>query len=58
MRRKRSKRNERKPLKGGTPMLDPSTVELAAVLEQIAAMEALPLAASPRPRKGKRRCAT
>jgi hypothetical protein len=42
----------------GKPRLDPSIVELAAVLEEIAAMDALPLASSPPPRKRRRRCAT
>ncbi len=58
MRRKRSKRYNGKPAKDGLPVLDPSTVELAAVLEQIAAMDALPLAPSPPPRRRRRRCAT
>jgi hypothetical protein len=42
----------------GKPRLDPSIVELAAVLEAIAAMDALPLASSPPPRRRRRRCAT
>src|ERR1700681_2029686 len=56
MRRKRFKK--RTTPHNGKPGLDPSIAELAAVLEQIAGMDALPLASSPRPRKGKRRCAT
>jgi hypothetical protein len=58
MRRKRIKRNNCKPAKDVAPVLDPSLENLVAVLEQIACMDALPLASSPRPRKGKRRCAT
>ena len=58
MRRKRSKRDNGKPVKDSLPVLDPSLENLAAVLEQIARMNALPLASSPRPRQGKRRCAT
>jgi len=42
----------------GEPRLDPSIVELAAVLEEIAAMDALPLAPSPPPRRRRRRCVT
>jgi hypothetical protein len=52
MRRKRSKRNDRKPVP------DLSILELAAALEAIAAMEALPLASSAPPRRRRRRCAT
>jgi hypothetical protein len=55
MSRKRIKRHHGKPGKGAAPILSPSLETLAAVLEQIAAMDALPLAPSPRPRKGKRR---
>jgi hypothetical protein len=58
MRRKRSKRNNQKPVEGGTPSLDASTLKLAAMLEQIAAMDALPLASSPPPRRRRRQCAT
>ena len=58
MRRKPIKPHNGKPVNDDAPVLDPSLVRLAAVLEQIAAMDALPLASSPRPRKGKRRCAT
>ena len=58
MRRKRSKRNDRKRVMGGKPTVDASTLELAAVLEQIAAMDALLLAPSPLSRRRRRRCAT
>jgi len=58
MRRKRSRGNDRKPEKGSTPAVDPSVARLAAVLEQIAAMDALPLAPSAPPRRRRRRCAT
>jgi hypothetical protein len=58
MRRKPIKRHHGKPAKDVAPVLDPSLARLVAVLEQIAAMDALRLASSPRPRKGKRRCAT
>jgi len=56
--KKPSKRNDRKPAKGSTPAVDPSVARLAAVLEQIAAMDALPLASSAPPRRRRRRCAT
>jgi hypothetical protein len=58
MRRKPIKRRNGKPAKDVTLVLDPTLENLAAVLEQIAAMDALRLASSPPPRKGKRRCAT
>jgi len=58
MRRKRITRHHGKPVKDVAPVLDPPLEKLAALLEEIAAMDALPLASSPRPRKGKRRCAT
>jgi hypothetical protein len=59
MRRKRSKQDHTgKPAGDGLPVLDPSLENLAAVLEAIAAMDALPLAPSARPRKRKRRGAT
>jgi hypothetical protein len=58
MRRKPVKSHNGKPVKDVAPVLDPSLENLAAVLEQIADMDALPLAPSPRPRKGKRRGAT
>jgi hypothetical protein len=58
MRRKRSKRNDRKPGNGSTPMFDGEVVRLAAVLERIAAMDALPFAPSVPPRRRRRRCAT
>src|SRR6266852_381032 len=58
MRRKPIKRHNGKPAKDVAPVPSQSLENLAAVLERIAAMEALPLASSPRPRKGKRRCAT
>jgi len=58
MHRKRSKGNDGKPEKSSTPAVDPSVARLAAVLEQIAATDALPLAPSPPPRRRRRRCAT
>ena len=58
MRRKRIKRHNGKPVKDVAPVLDPSLESLAAVLEQIAGMDALPLASSPPPRRRRRRCAT
>ncbi len=58
MRRKPVKSHNGKPVKDVAPVLDPLLEKLAAVLEQIAAMDALPLASSPRPRKGKHRCPT
>ena len=58
MRKKRIARHNGKPVKDAAPVLNPSLDSLAAVLEQIAGMDALPLASSPRPRKGKHRCAT
>ena len=56
MRRKRFKK--RTTPHNGKPGLDPSIAELAAVLEQIAGMNALPLASPPPPRRRRRRCAT
>jgi hypothetical protein len=58
MRRKRIKRHNGKPAKDVAPVLDPSLEKLAAVLEEIARMDALPLASSPPPRRRRRRCAT
>jgi hypothetical protein len=58
MRTKRIKSNNGKPVKDSPPVLDPSLEELAAVLVEIAAMDALPLASSPPPRRRRRRCAT
>ena len=58
MRRKRITRPRGKPVKDAAPVLDPLLEKLAAVLLEIARMDALPLASSPRLRKGKRRCAT
>jgi hypothetical protein len=58
MRKKRITRHNRKPVKDVAPVLDPSLENLAAVLEQIAGMDALPLAPSPPPRRRRRRCAT
>ena len=58
MRRKPIKRHHGKPVKDAAPVLDPLLEKLAAVLLEIARMDALPLASSPRLRKGKRRCAT
>ncbi len=51
-------RQDGKPAEDGLPVLDPSLENLAAVLEAIAAMDALPLASSPLPRRRRRRCAT
>src|SRR6266852_9231035 len=56
MRRKRIKK--RTTPHNGKPGLDPSIAELAAVLEEIAAMDALPFVSSPPPRRRRRRCAT
>ena len=58
MRRKRITRPRGKPVKDVAPLVVPSLENLAAVLVEIAGMNALPLASTPRPRKGKRRCAT
>ena len=58
MHRKRIKRYNGQPVKDAAPVMDPSLENLAAVLEAIAGMDALPLASSPRPRKGKHQCAT
>jgi hypothetical protein len=59
MHAKRNKQHHnRKPAKDGMPVLDPSLEKLAAALEAIAAMDALPLASSPPPRRRRRRCAT
>lgn len=58
MRRKRNKGNGRKPEKDSPSEWDREVVRLAAVLEAIAAMDALPLAPAPLPRRSRRRCAT
>jgi len=58
MRRKRIKGHNDQPVKDAAPVLCPSLENLAAVLEQIAGMDALPLAPSPPPRRRRRRCAT
>ena len=58
MRRKRSTSKSRKPGKDSTPPVDPSVARLAALLEQIATMDALPVAPSAPPRRRRRRCAT
>jgi hypothetical protein len=58
MRGKRIIHKKRTTRHDGKPRLDPSIVELAAVLEAIAAMDALPLASSLPPRRRRRRCAT
>jgi len=42
MSRKRIKRHNGKPIKDAAPVLPPSLERLAAVLEQIASMDALP----------------
>jgi len=57
MRSKRRKSNDRKPGKDSMPLADPEVVRLAAALEAIAAMDALPLVSAP-PRRRRRRCAT
>jgi hypothetical protein len=57
MTRKRSKRNCSKPGRDSAPGVDPSVARLAAVPEQIATMEALPLVSAP-PHRRRRRCAT
>src|SRR6266852_1703195 len=57
MRRKPIKAHNGKPVKDAAPVMDPSLENLAAVLEQIARMDALPLASSPRRRRRRRRCA-
>src|SRR5438093_13285619 len=49
MRRKSIKRDDGKPVKDVAPVRYPSLENLAAVLEQIAGMDALPLAPSPPP---------
>jgi hypothetical protein len=52
MRRKRSTGKSRKPGKGDPRAIDPSVARLAAVLEAIAAMDALPrVASSPNQRR-------
>ena len=58
MRRKRIKRHNGKPVMDAAPVLDPSVEKLAAMLVEIAGMDALPLASSPPPRRRRRRCAT
>src|ERR1700681_1209790 len=58
MRRKRITRHNGKSVKDVAPVLDPSLVRMAAVLEAIASMDALPLASTPPPRRRRRRCAT
>jgi hypothetical protein len=56
MRRKRSKGNSRKPGKDSPLVVDQEVVRLAAALEAIAAMDALPRVPSHRRRR--RACAT
>ena len=58
MPRKRIKPCARTPAKDGQPAADTERARLAAVLVQIAAMDALPLVPSPPPRQRRRRCAT
>src|SRR6202049_2711855 len=58
MRRQRIKRHNGKSVKDVAPVLAPSLENLAAVLLEIARMDALPLASSPPPRRRRRRCAT
>ena len=58
MRRKRIKRHNGKPATDAAPVLDSRFEKLAAVLVEIAGMDALPLASSPPPRRRRRRCAT
>jgi len=57
MRRKPIKHHNGKSVKDVAPVLDPSVENLAAVLVEIAGMDALPFASSPTPRR-RRRCAT
>jgi hypothetical protein len=57
MRRKPIKHHNGKPAKDVALVLDPTLENLAAVLLEIAGMDALPLASSP-PRRRRRRCAT
>jgi hypothetical protein len=56
MRSKRMRRNGRKP--GGSQPVDREISRLAAALEAIAAMDALPLASAPQRNKRRRGCAT
>lgn len=56
--RKPIKRHNGKPANHAKPAPNSSIASWAAVLEQIAGMDALPLAPSPPPRRRKRRCAT
>src|ERR1700726_5025671 len=58
MRRKRITRHHGKPVKDVAPVLAPTLENLAAVLEQIAVMDALPPASAPPPRRERRRCAS
>jgi len=58
MRRKRITRPRGKPVKDVAPLVVPSLENLAAVLVEIAGMNALPLVPSPPPRRRRRRCAT
>ena len=58
MHRKRFKHHKGKPAKDVAPVLGPSLEKLAAVLVEIAGMDALPFASSPPPRRRRRRCAT
>jgi hypothetical protein len=53
MRRKRIKQDY-----NGKPGMHAELVRLAAVLERIGSMDALPLASSAPPRRRRRRCAT
>src|ERR1700687_1646841 len=57
MHKKRITRHNGKPVKDAAPVLDPSLEKLAALLVEIAGMDALPLASSP-PRRRRGRCAT
>jgi hypothetical protein len=57
MRSKRSKCNGRQPGKDSRSVVDRQVLRLAAALEAIAAMDALPLVSAPS-RKRRRRCAT
>jgi hypothetical protein len=54
MRRKRINHCNGKPVKDVAPVLEPSLEKLAAVLVEIAGMDALPLASSPPPRRRRR----
>ena len=58
MGKKPIKRHNGKPVKDVAPAPYPSVEDLAAMLEQIEGMDALPVVPSPPPRRRRRRCAT